>query len=148
MFGKIMRVPDALLPMYYQLLTDVPEPEYTAAIAGNPRDAKVRLAKILVTWLHSDAAADQAERDFFAATHGGVPDSIPELSIGPGPHRVAPLLVKAGFVASNSEAIRKIREGGIKLDGEKWTNEKAELTPSATGHVLQMGSRRFVRIKP
>lgn len=147
MFGKIMKVPDALLGQYYQLLTDVPEGEYVAAIAGNPRDAKVRLAKLLIAWLHDASAADQAEKDFFAATHGGMPENIPELAVGPGPHRVAPLLVKAGFVSSNSEGMRKIKEGGIKVDGEKWTDEKAELTLAVGGNVLQMGSRRFVRLK-
>ena len=146
MFGKIMRVPDALLPQYYQLLTDVPEGEFLAAIATSPRDAKVRLAKIIISWLHTVELADQAEKDFFAATHGGVPENIPELSIGTAPIRIPPLLVKAGFVSSNSEGIRKIREGGIKVDGEKWTDEKAELTATEKGNVVQMGSRRFVRV--
>jgi tyrosyl-tRNA synthetase len=147
MFGKIMRVPDALLPQYYQLLTDFPEPQYTAAIAENPRNAKVALAKHLIAWLHTLADADQAEKDFFTATHGGIPDDIPELIVGPGPHRIAPLLVQAGFVASNGEGMRKLREGAIKLDGEKWTDEKAELHLTAP-RVLQMGSRRFVRLRP
>lgn len=147
MFGKIMRIPDALLAMYYQLLTDIPESDYIASISANPRDAKVKLAKMLITWLHDAGAADQAEKEFFTATHGGIPENIPELSVGSAPQRVAPLLVKAGFVASNSEGMRKIKEGGIKIDGEKWTDEKAEL--SVTGpKVLQMGSRRFVRLVP
>lgn len=148
MFGKIMRVPDTALAHYYQLLTDVPEPEYTQQIGSAPRDAKVRLAKLLVTWLHSAEAAEHAERDFFAATHGGMPSDIPELAVGPGPHPIAPLLVKAGFVKSNGEAIRKVREGGIRVNGEKWADEKAPVAVPPCGSVLQMGSRRFVRLMP
>ena len=79
------------------------------------------LAKHVITWLHSaDADADAAERAFLTATHGGIPDDLPELSLGgPGPFKIAPLLVRAGFVASNGEGMRKVKEGAIKLDGER-----------------------------
>lgn len=144
-FGKVMRLPDSVMNAYYTLLTDLPESEYAPLITSNPRDAKVKLAKHLITWLHSPAAADDAERQFMTATHGGVPDDIAELSVGPGPHRVAPLMVKAGFVASNSEGVRKIKEGAVKLDGEKLASEKTEITIDKPV-VLQMGSRKFVRL--
>lgn len=148
MFGKVMRIPDSLLEHYYQLLTEVPESEYRAEIRERPRDAKVRLAKLLVSWLHSPEAADRAEQDFFAATHGGLPSEVPELAVGPGPHPIAPLLVKAGFVKSNGEGIRKVREGAIKVEGQRWADEKAPLAVPPGGCVVQMGSRRFVRLVP
>lgn len=147
-FGKVMRIPDGLLEHYYQLLTDVPEADYVAEIRERPRDAKVRLARLLVTWLHSADAAEQAERDFFAATHGGLPSDIPELGVGPGPHPIAALLVKAGFVRSNGEGIRKVREGAIRVDGQRWADERQPLAVPPEGCVVQMGSRRFVRLKP
>ena len=62
MFGKVMRLPDGLMLSYYKLLTDIPEAEYTHAVANGARDAKVRLAKTLITWLHSAEAADKAEQ--------------------------------------------------------------------------------------
>lgn len=147
MFGKVMKLPDTAMEMYYTLLTDFDVASLREELTQRPRDAKVRLAKYLITWLHSSEAADQAEKDFFTATHGGVPDEIPELSIEKGNHKLAPLMVKAGFVASNSEAIRKIKENSVKLAGEKVPvdafNREFEITQSC---VLQMGNKRFVRL--
>jgi tyrosyl-tRNA synthetase len=147
-FGKVMRLPDALLESYYTLLTDLPTEQFQPLIAQRPRDAKVALAKQLVAWLHSTGDADAAERGFMAATHGAVPDDIPELPLGgPGPFKIAPLLVRAGFVASNGEGMRKVKEGAIKLDGEKVTDVAREYTFDKPA-VLQMGSRKFVRLIP
>ena len=145
MFGKVMRLPDALMMSYYKLLTDLPESEYVHAVANGARDAKVRLAKIIITWLHSAEAADKAEQDFFRATHGGIPDDVPELKIGVGGHKLAPIMVQAGMVASNGEAIRKIKEGGVKIDGQKVTDFQKEYTFDKPV-VLQLGSRKFVRL--
>lgn len=147
MFGKVMRLPDGLMMSYYKLLTDIPEEEYIHAIATSARDAKVRLAKTIITWFHSAEAADKAERDFMRATHGEMPDDIPALPIGPGPHKLAPLMVKAGFVSSNSEAIRKIKEGAVKIDGEKVADFQKEYSFEKPV-VLQMGSRKFVKLLP
>ena len=148
MFGKIMQVPDNLLESYYTLLTDLPEAEWEPLVAGRPRDAKVALAKHLITWLHSADEADAAERAFQIATHGGIPDDMPELSLGgPGPFKIAPLLVRAGFVASNGEGMRKVKEGAIKLDGGKVADVAMEYTFDKPA-VLQMGSRKFARLVP
>lgn len=148
MFGKVMRVPDALLESYYTLLTDLPADQFVGAIRENPRDAKIRLAKLLIGWLHGAAAADAAEADFRKViVDKGLPDDMPALAAGPGPHRLAPLLVSAGFVASNSEAIRKIREGAVRLDGEKVPPEAFNQAFSfETPRVLQLGNRKFVRV--
>jgi tyrosyl-tRNA synthetase len=147
MFGKVMKLPDTAMEMYYTLVTDLPESEWKPLIASSPRDAKVKLAKHLISWLHDAASADQAERDFFTATSGGVPDNIPKLAIAAGNHKLAPLMVQAGFVASNSEAIRKIKENAVKLDGEKISadafNKEVEITKDV---VMQMGNKRFVKL--
>ncbi len=147
MFGKIMSLPDGVMEQYYRLLTDVPTEEYEAAIATSPRDAKVRLAKTIITEFHNADAADDAEKQFMTATHGGIPDDITEQQVAAGPHGVIALLVDAGFVASNGEAMRLIKQGGVKLDGVKVTNTKAELTVT-TPTVLQAGKRKFVRLLP
>ncbi len=148
MFGKVMQVPDALLGSYYTLLTDLPEAEWQPVVASRPRDAKVALAKHLIAWLHSPAEADAAERVFLTATHGGIPDDMPDLPLGgPGPFKIAPLLVRAGFVASNGEGMRKVKEGAIKLDGERVADVAREYTFDKPA-VLQMGSRKFARLVP
>ncbi len=148
MFGKVMQLPDSVMDMYYTLVTDLPEAEWKPLVASNPRDAKVKLAKHIITWLHSAEAADQAEKDFFTATHGGIPDEIPELAIAAGEHKLAPLMVQAKFVASNSEAIRKIKENSVKLNGEKVPADAFnQAFAIIDGTVLQMGSKRFVRLK-
>ena len=148
MFGKIMSLPDHLMESYYTLLTDLPKEEYLVAIAANPRDAKVRLAKIVISWLHDSTAADTAEKSFFVATHGGIPEEMPEVKIGgAGPHKLAPLMVKAGMATSNGEAMRKIKEGAVKIDGQKVTDFQKEYT-FETPAVLQMGNRKFARLKP
>lgn len=148
MFGKIMRVPDALLETYYTLLTDLPPAEFVAQIRSAPRDAKIRLAKHLITWLHDAASADAAEADFRkVVVEGGIPDDMPELKVGPGPHKLAPLLVQAGFVASNSEGVRKIKEGAVKLDGEKVPADAFnQAFTFDRPRVLQLGNRKFVRV--
>jgi len=148
MFGKVMKLPDGLMESYYTLLTDLPESEFKPLIAGNPRDAKVKLAKYIISWLHDPAAADAAEKSFVTATHGGIPDEMPELKLEtPGPHKLAPLLVRAGMVASNGEGIRKIKEGAVKIDGQKVADHQLDYTFDKPV-VLQMGSRRFARLVP
>lgn len=145
MFGKVMKLPDALMGSYFTLLTDLPANEFESLIQSSPRDAKVKLAKYLITWLHSAEAAEKAEKDFFAATHGGIPSDIPELAVEGASHGVIALLVASGICASNSEANRKIREGAVKIDGNKVTDPKATVT--ITGPiVLQLGSKKFARI--
>ncbi|MDP9174924.1 MAG: tyrosine--tRNA ligase [Planctomycetota bacterium] len=145
MFGKIMRLPDELLMNYYTLLTDLPAEDFTARITTSPRDAKVALAKYIISWLHNAPAADAAEAEFMKATHGGVPDEIPSLEIGAGPQKLPPLLVRAGLAASNSEAIRKMKEGAVKIDGEKVIDHQKEHTFDKAV-VLQLGNRKFVRV--
>src|SRR5947207_10439503 len=80
MFGKIMSIPDHLMESYYTLLTDLPPEQFKPLISGNPRDAKVALAKNIIAWLHSPADADAAEAEFKKViVGGGVPDEMPEL---------------------------------------------------------------------
>jgi tyrosyl-tRNA synthetase len=147
MFGKIMSLPDTLMESYYTLLTDLPETEFKPLVAQRPRDAKIRLAKYVISWLHSAADADAAEAEFIKViSRGEIPDEMPELKIGPGPHKLPPLLVAAGMVSSNSEGIRKIREGAVKIDGQKVTEHQKEIGLEKSA-VLQLGNRKFVRLK-
>jgi tyrosyl-tRNA synthetase len=151
MFGKIMSLPDALMESYYTLLTDLPPEQFKPRIAQNPRDAKVALAKQVITWFHDSQSAEAAEAEFnrlFGAhkDKDAVPDDIPEVPVGPGPHRLAPVIVKAGLAKSNSEANQKIKEGAVSLDGQKVTDFQ-QTYPLEKPVVLKLG-RKFARLVP
>jgi tyrosyl-tRNA synthetase len=146
MFGKIMSLPDSLMESYYQLLTAIPLDEVRQQIATRPRDAKVRLAKHVIAWLHSDAAATAAEAEFIQQfVKKEVPDEMPEFAVGPGPHKIAPLLVLAKLAASNGEGTRKVKEGAVSVNGEKVSDPQKEFTISGP-MVVKLG-RRFARVR-
>ena len=145
MFGKVMSLPDALLESYYTLVTDEPRERFMPLIQNKPRDAKVALAKHVITWMHGVEAAERAESEFNKVfREHGVPDDMPEVTVGPGPHKLAPLLVQAGLASSNSEANRKIKEGAVSVDGKKVADVQGvvELNNPV---VLRLG-RKFARI--
>jgi len=154
MFGKLMSISDELMWRYFELLSFRPLAEIAAlrrAAAGgrNPRDIKLELAHELVSRFHDAAVAARAQRDFTTRVSGkAVPDDLPVRVIhvdGAG-LRVANLLKEAGLTASTSEANRKIEEGAVKIDGARVTDRALTLAAGAE-HVLQVGSRRFARLK-
>ena len=150
MFGKIMSLPDALMEPYYQLLTDLPMEGVRQQIQSNPRDAKIALAKHIIAWLHDRQAADAAEDQFLKQfVKHEIPDEMPEISVadmGAGPHKVAPLLVKAGLASSNSEGTRKIKEGAVSIDGEK-VSDVTKTVSIDKAMVLKLG-RKYARLVP
>jgi tyrosyl-tRNA synthetase len=150
MFGRIMSLPDALMESYYRLLTDESPERYQRRLNTDPRGAKVDLARHIVGWLHgpahADAAAAQFEKQF---ARGETPDEMPDVSIadlGDGPHRLPPLLVRAGLAASNSEAARKIREGAVHVEGVRVTDVGHVVTITRPT-VVKLG-RRYARLVP
>jgi tyrosyl-tRNA synthetase len=146
MFGKVMSLPDSAMEMYFRLLTEIDASEYQSLVHDKPRDAKVRLARTIISWLHQPQAADIAEGEWDQIHKaGGTPDEMPEFKVGPGPHKLPKLLVSAGLASSNSEAIRKIREGAVRIDGEKVTDFQKDYGLHKPA-VLQLGSRRFARL--
>jgi tyrosyl-tRNA synthetase len=147
MFGKVMRLPDTLMESYYTLLTDLPPEEFRAQIQSGPRDAKVKLAKHIISWLHTPQAATAAEEEWDRIQKGeGIPDDTPRVSVGAEPQKPAHLIVKAGLASSNSDAIRKIKEGAVKLDGQKLTDFQKEITITQPV-ILQLG-RKYARLVP
>jgi tyrosyl-tRNA synthetase len=147
MFGKVMRLPDELMESYYTLLTDLPPEEFRPLIQSNPRDAKVNLAKQIISWLHSGDAAVAAEEEWNRIQKGqGIPQDTPEVSVGSAPSKPAPLLVKAGLAVSNSEAIRKIKEGAVEIDGQKITDPQREIAISQP--VVARLGRKYAKLKP
>jgi tyrosyl-tRNA synthetase len=146
-FGKVMKLPDTLLENYYTLLTDLPKEDFQPQIQKNPRNAKVALAKHLITWLHNAESAESAEAEFVKTTHGGVPDEMPQFPITKEAKKLPPILVQTGLASSNSEAMRKMKEGAVKLDGEKATDPQKEYTFEKPT-VLQLGNRKFAKLIP
>ena len=147
MFGKIMSIPDRLMESYFQLLTDIPMEEVRQQIATSPRDAKVKLAKHLITWLHDQQSADAAEQAFVKQfSEKQIPDDMPEFSVGPGPHKLPPLLVQAGLAASNGDATRKIKEGAVDVDGQRVTDPQKQWT--FDGPVPVRLGKKYARLKP
>lgn len=146
-FGKVMRLPDELMDSYYTLLTEVPPEEFRQAIRQSPRDAKINLASQIITWLHGANAARQAQEEWNRIQQGsGIPDDTPEVAVGIGPHKLAPLLVRAGLASSNSEANRKLREGAVHLDDTKVTDFQREYTIDRPV-IVRLG-RKFAKLMP
>ena len=154
MFGKVMSISDALMWRYYELLSFRPLAQIAAlrqAVTDgrNPRDVKLELAYELVARFHGAADAQQAQRDFMLrVSERAVPvDLAPQvLSVSADGIRLPNLLKTAGLVASTSEATRKIAEGAVRIDGERVVDRGLTLK-AGTDAVLQLGSKRFARIK-
>lgn len=153
MFGKIMSVSDELMWRYYTLLSFSPAAEIekwrSACQEGeNPRNYKVKLAQEIVGRFHGLNAAKSALENFEARfQRGALPDEMAELvlTVEPDGMPIANLLKSAALCESTSEAIRMIKQGAVKIDGEKLDDVKAVIAPS-TQHVYQVGKRKFARV--
>jgi tyrosyl-tRNA synthetase len=149
MFAKVLSISDDLMWRWYTLLSFKGEAEIAAlrkevAAGRNPKDAKVMLAKEITTRFHSAAAADAAEADFNNRAQGGIPDEIPEVSLGGAPLRIGAVLKQANLAPSTSEAGRLIDGGGVRVDGSVVSDKGLEL---GTGvYVVQVGKRKFARV--
>jgi tyrosyl-tRNA synthetase len=152
-FGKLMSISDTLMWKYFELLSFRTLEELRAwkaevAAGRNPRDVKVLLAQEMVARFHGEPAAVQALADFEARfRQGEIPEEMPEfsLAVADGGLAIAQVLRQAGLVASTSEALRMIEQGGVKLDGEK-VSDKGLRLPAGGPRVLQVGKRRFARV--
>ena len=154
MFGKVMSISDTLMWRYYELLSfrpirDIEALKRAVAEGRNPRDVKLELAHELVARFHGAAAAGEAEREFVArVSERAVPADLPpkRLPVDAAGLRLPNLLKAAGLASSTSEANRKIEEGAVRIDGERVTDRALTLKAGADV-VLQLGSRRFARVK-
>ena len=153
MFGKIMSISDDLMWRYYDLLSFKAIEEialYKEQVAGgtNPRDIKIALAKEIIARFHDEAAAEAAHHEFIQRFQkNAIPDEMPEFTFEAGTEgmAVANLLKEAALVASTSEAMRMIKQGAVKMDGEKVADQKA-IFNSLQEAVFQVGKRKFARV--
>src|SRR5215204_1730713 len=140
-FGKAMRIPDSLLEQWYRLVMEQPPPD------GDPLEAKVELARYIVTRSHGAEAAGRAEGHFTRVVRERqAPDDVPDVQLPDGdPVHLPALLVESLGIGSTSEARRLIAQGGVRVNGE--VVSEADL-PRATlaGALVQAGKRRFARL--
>jgi tyrosyl-tRNA synthetase len=145
-YGKLMRVPDEVLPVYYSLLLDTPLDPSLA-----PRDAKRAMARELTARLHGEAAAGAAEERFDTVhVRRELPEQIDDFSFGANGEEAVhlPALLADAFGISRSEGRRMLAQEGVKLDGEILDDSALDVPAERLdGAVLQLGRRRFKRLR-
>lgn len=153
MFGKVMSISDELMWRYYDLLSfkpleDIANLKASIEQGANPRDVKIGLAQELIARFHSQADADAALQDFVQRFQkNAIPDDMPEVTVSLASEGIAigNLLKEAGLVNSTSDAMRMIKQGAVKIDGEKVDDTRLVLTESGE-RVYQVGKRKFARV--
>ncbi len=153
-FGKVMSISDELMLRYYELLSDLTLPEIDGLKKGlkdhslHPMEVKKQLGREIVARYHGTVAAQTAEENFVKRFRDHlVPEEMAEVTLQREGETMslAKILAAAGLVESNSEGRRAIKQGGVKVAGEKIGNEHAELACEGT-YVIQVGKRRFARV--
>jgi len=156
-YGKVMSIPDETMEEYYHLASGMPREEVEEIMESvregsmHPRDAKMKLAREIISLYYGADETKKAERHFMQVfQQQGLPDDIPEVKFNreewPESPDLVKVLVKSGAAASNSEARRLLQQGGVRVDGERvndinaTVNGKKEL-------LLQVGKRRFLKVR-
>jgi len=153
MFGKIMSIPDELICHYFRLCTnrreeEIKEFEEWLKQGKNPRDLKAQLAKDIVSIYHSPEAAKKAEEEFERVfKYKELPEEIPVFYTSFQNIKLVDLLVATKLLPSKSEAKRKIREGGVYLNGERILDIDYEVVIDKET-VIKVGKRKFLKVIP
>lgn len=153
MFGKLMSISDQLMWRYFELLSFRPMSEIEhfkqqVSDGENPRDIKFLLAQEIITRFHHEQAAKLAQEDFIKRFQkGAIPDDLPEVSleIDEPEIGIATLLKQAGLTSSTSESFRMIKQGAVKIDGEK-VSDKGLNIARGSEIIAQVGKRKFARV--
>ncbi len=152
MYGKVMSIPDNLIMHYYELATKVPAKEFSGikaelAKGKNPRDIKAKLAGEIVGLYYSRSAADQAGREFNRVfKEKKLPSQIPSLSLKNKKMTLIEILILSKLATSKSDARRLIEQNAVKIDN-KTTTDWQKILELKTGSVIQVGKRKFIKIK-
>jgi len=146
MFGKIMSIPDDLIFDYFNLLTRISLAEIKKIKKLNPRDAKARLAKEIVSIYHGKTASQIAEKEFERVfREKKLPSKVSEIEIKEGDLNILDLLVKTKLAPSKSEAKRLILQGGVRISGKIEKNWR-KVVQIKKETIIQIGKRRFIKI--
>jgi len=149
-FGKIMSIPDKLIIHYFTLLTDATSEEleeYQRQMneGVNPMELKKHLAHKIVAELYDENSAAEAEAHFAKVVQNKeIPDEVPVLKISDSNQDIRKLLVENGYLSSMGEAVRLIKQGGLKIDGERISSFNVNLQ---NGSIIQIGKRNFIKIE-
>ena len=154
MVGKIMSVSDTLMWRYYELLSfesleEIKRRRTSVEEGANPRDIKMTLAKELVTRFYDAKVAEAAEQAFFARFRDNLlPEDLEEVQIvlKEDSMAIGYVLKELGLVGSTSEGVRMIRQGAVKIDGERVEDQRVRLTAGDKG-LIQVGKRRAARFR-
>ncbi|MGA1094023.1 MAG: S4 domain-containing protein, partial [Burkholderiaceae bacterium] len=147
-------ISDDLMWRYFELLSfrplsEIEQFKQQIADGANPRDIKFLLGEELVTRFHDAAAATAAREGFIARFQkGAMPDEIEDVAVhaSEGQLAIGNLLKEAGLVSSTSEAMRMIKQGAVKIDGDKLDDHQLQVQVGSE-HVYQVGKRRFARVR-
>ncbi len=149
MFGKVMSISDEMMENYYTLLTNVPTAEIATLVdqdQTHPKQAKVALAKNIISQFYDDHAANAAEAEFEKIfSKKQLPTDIPTANISAEEISASKLIVAAGLAATGGEAKRLVKQGAFTIDSEKITDPNAQITP-ANDMVLKVGKRKFAKL--
>ena len=153
MFGKLMSISDELMWRYFELLsfctlTEISEMKQSVEKGKNPRDIKFKLAVEIVSRFYNEKIGNEAKEEFIACFQkGSMPEKIQEsdMTAENGEMPLSNILKNAGLVNSSSEGFRMIKQGAVKIDGEKVEDLNIKIK-SGTSHIYQVGKRRFAKI--
>lgn len=152
MFGKLMSISDELMWRYINLLSmktcvEIEKLQTAVSEGLNPRDVKIDFAKEIVARFHSVAEAQAAHESFIERFQKKiVPDDLPLKTILYNADTVSQLLKQIDLTQSTSESIRLMKQGAVKIDGEK-ISDPAMILPQGKTYLIQVGKRRLARLK-
>jgi len=154
MFGKIMSIPDTLIMKYYTLCTDLDNEELEKIERSlkdkdvNPRDIKLALAETIVRMYHSETAAKKARENFIKVfSKRELPEEMEEVVYPEGERVWIVKVIRSITGLSSSDIRRVIKQGGLKVDGEKVTDTDLEITVDRE-YVIKFGKKTFFRVRP
>ena len=153
MFGKLMSISDDLMWRYFELLSfrslaEIETLKREVAAGLNPRDVKFELGREMVARFHAPSDAERAQSNFVARfRQGAMPENMPEVRLAAGEQglAIANVLKDAGLTSSTSEALRMIKQGAVRVDGERIDDAQLRL-PAGASCICQVGKRRFARV--
>ncbi|WP_058533256.1 tyrosine--tRNA ligase [Legionella saoudiensis] len=152
MFGKIMSISDELMWRYIDLLSfktgkEIQELKNSVAQGANPRDIKIDFAKEIIIRFHDQAQAEQAHKEFIERFQKGViPEGLEEFTIiNDDSLSIAQLLKQMNLTQSTSESMRMVKQGAVKINGEK-VEDPALVLASGQSYVIQVGKRRIAKL--
>jgi tyrosyl-tRNA synthetase len=156
-FGKIMSISDELMIKYYELLSHISVDELNVLKTGiregsvHPMDAKKSLAAEIVERYHDREAAESARNEFQNIfKKKGLPDDIPVVQLeAESEVWLAQIMKESEFInaGSTGEAMRLIKQGGVSVDGKKWTDPRGKLSVEKE-HIMKVGKKSFLKIVP